>query len=184
MDILGTALLDYFDGNYTEDIQTFSSLNEEDSLPLPYLFRPFEDMPKLEQLALQHCYGSVLDIGAGAGSHSLWLQNKGTDVMALDQSKGAIDVCQLRGVKKLCNQKIEDFSKEKFDTLLLLMNGIGLAGTLANLPQFLIHLKSLLKDHGQILLDSSDIVYMFDADDDGGIWVPGDVNYYGEVTLL
>ncbi|MEM9868019.1 MAG: SAM-dependent methyltransferase, partial [Bacteroidota bacterium] len=75
------------------------------------------------------------------------------------------------------------FSGTQFDTLLLLMNGIGLAGNLENLGSFLEHLKSLLNPSGQILLDSSDIIYMYEQDNDGGVWVPGEKKYYGEVTF-
>ena len=70
-DIFGNALLDYQNGHYTEDIITFSSLDEKDVIPLPYLFRDFDTMPLLEQKALELCNGEILDIGCGAGSHSL-----------------------------------------------------------------------------------------------------------------
>jgi len=182
-DILGKALLDYESGNYTEDIKTYSSLDEEDIIPVPYLFRDFKKMPMLEQKALKLCKGSVLDIGCGAGSHSLYLQKKGFAVTALDQSPGAIETCRLRGVEQTVLKGIHDFNNKKFDTLLMLMNGIGIVGKLNNIDSFFTHLKSLLNPNGQILLDSSDIIYMYDEDEDGGYWIPDDQNYYGEVTF-
>ncbi|WP_422860787.1 class I SAM-dependent methyltransferase [Flagellimonas sp. S174] len=182
-DILGNALLDYHNDRYSEDIITFSSLDEQDTIPLPYLFRSYKEMPKIEQSALELSFGKVLDIGCGAGSHSIFLQEKGHIVIGLDSSPGAIEVCKLRGLKSTVHSKIEYYKEEQFDTLLLLMNGIGLAGRLSSLEGFLIHLMELLKPNGQILLDSSDIIYMFDQDEDGGVWVPGDKKYYGEVTF-
>lgn len=182
-DVFGKALQDYQKGQYTEDIKTYSSLDEEDVIPVPYLFRTFAEMPKIEQKALQLARGKVLDIGAGAGSHALYLQNKGLDVTALDSSEGCIEVCQERGVKSTVCSPILDYSDEKYDTLLLLMNGIGLAGQLKNLSDFFQHLASLLRPKGQILLDSSDIIYMFEQDEDGGYWIPNDGTYYGEVQF-
>ncbi len=182
-DVLGNALLDYQNGKYTEDILTFSSLNEKDVLPLPYLFRSFEEMPHLEQMAMELCKGSVLDIGCGAGSHALHLQEQGFDVTALDTSKGAISVCTMRGVKKTVHSSVLEYSGMKFDTLLLLMNGIGIVGKLKYLHTYLSQFKRLLNGKGQILLDSSDIIYMFDKDDDGGYWIPDGTNYYGEVEF-
>ncbi len=182
-DIFGKALLDYYHGNYSEDIKTYSSLDEEDVIPLPYLFRSYEEMPKLEQKALQLAYGKVLDIGCGAGNHALYLQGNGLEVTGLDNSGGAISVCKERGVKSLVNSSILNYDKKRFDTLLLLMNGIGLAGSLDNLGDFLQHLASLLLPNGQILLDSSDIIYMFEQDEDGGYWIPNNGRYYGEVIF-
>ncbi len=183
MDVFGAALLDYQKGKYTEDIATYSSLDEHDTMPLPYLFRAYKDMPPIEHQALQLCIGNILDIGCGAGSHSLHLQQKGFTVTALDYSKGAIETCQLRGIKNCIHSDIYDFKDEKFDTLLLLMNGIGVVGKLQQLDRFFKHLKTLLTPNGQILLDSSDIIYMFDEDEDGGRWLPATTNYYGEVTF-
>ena len=182
-DVFGTALLDYEKGHYTEDIKTYSSLDEEDVIPIPYLFRRFDEMPIIEQKALQLARGKVLDIGAGAGSHALYLQKKGIEVTALDNSEGCIAVCKKRGVQSTILSDILDYSGEKYDTLLLLMNGIGLTGKLNNLSRFLQHLASLLQSNGQILLDSSDIIYMFEQDEDGGYWIPNDGTYYGEVAF-
>ncbi|MBA4746057.1 methyltransferase domain-containing protein [Muricauda sp. TY007] len=182
-DVFGRALLDYQKGDYTEDIKTYSSLDEEDVIPVPYLFREFDEMPKIEQKALQLARGKVLDIGAGAGSHALYLQNKGFDVTALDNSEGCIAVCKERGIRSTVVSDVLDYANERYDTLLLLMNGIGLAGKLNNLSRFLLHLASLLQPNGQILLDSSDIVYMFEQDEDGGYWIPNDGTYYGEVVF-
>lgn len=183
-DVLGKALNDYQNGSYSEDIITFSSLDEEDSIPIPYLFRNYSKMPPLEQKALQLCKGSVLDIGCGAGSHSLYLQQKGFTVTALDNSLGTIEICKARGVKNSVHSDILSYNGTKFDTLLLLMNGIGLAGKLNNLNTFFNHLKSLLTPKGQILIDSSDIIYMFEEDEDGGYWIPDSEKYYGEVEFV
>jgi len=115
-DLFGKALLDYQNGNYTEDLITSTSISDEDELPLSYLFRSFNEMPKLEQKALQLAKGSILDVGCGSGSHSLYLQNNGLKVKAIDISKGAVEVAKLRGVE---NTEVKDLLKETetFDTL-------------------------------------------------------------------
>ncbi|MUH35724.1 class I SAM-dependent methyltransferase [Zobellia amurskyensis] len=182
-DVFGKALLDFQEGNYSEDIITFSSLDEEDTIPVPYLFRNFKEMPKLEQEALKLCKGSILDVGCGAGSHSLYLQEKGLTVTALDYSKGATETCTLRGIKNVIHSDIYSFKNQKFDTLLLLMNGIGIVGKLNQMSQFFDHVKTLMNPGAQILLDSSDIIYMFEEDEDGGVWVPDTGTYYGEIEF-
>lgn len=182
-DVFGQALLDYHSNNYSEDIKTISSLDEEDVIPLPYLFRNYDQMPPLEQSALQLARGTVLDIGCGAGGHALYLQEKGLAVTALDESEGAIQVSWERGIIKTVHSSILSYQDDRFDTLLLLMNGIGLAGRLVDLAPFLNHLKKLLKPNGQVLLDSSDIIYMYEQDEDGGYWIPSSDQYYGEVTF-
>ena len=178
-DIFGKALLDYHNENYTEDIITSTSISTEDVLPLPYLFRDYKDMPKLEQKALQLTNGTVLDVGCGSGSHSIYLQEKGLKVKAIDISEGAIKVAKQRGVKHAEVLNILD-ETETFDTILLLMNGTGIFETLDQVSKYLKHLKSLLKPNGQILIDSSDIKYMYE-DEDGGLWLNLNTNYYGEL---
>lgn len=179
-DLFGQALLDFQNDGYTEDIITSTSISEEDILSLPYLFRSYSEMPRLEQKALDLSYGKVLDVGCGAGSHSLYLQDvKGLKIKAIDISKGAIKVCKKRGVKKA---KVKDVLTETktYNTILLLMNGTGVFQELKKVTKYLSHLKSLLKPDGQILIDSSDIIYMFE-DEDGGYWFNENANYYGEL---
>jgi len=183
-DLFGKAILDYQTNNSPEDLITETSISEADDMSVAYLFRAYPEMPKLEQKALQLAKGKVLDVGCGAGSHSLYLQNElNLDVTAIDISANAIKACELRGLKKAKVQDIMQLDGEKFDTILLLMNGAGMCGKLKNIPNFLQKLKSLLTDEGQILVDSSDIIYMFDEDEDGGKWIPTDVDYYGEVVF-
>ena len=182
-DLFGQAILDYQQGQYTEDLKTETSISEEDVLPLPYLFRDYAQMPPLEQQALQMACGRVLDVGCGAGSHALYLQNeRGLEVTAIDLSAKAIEVCQLRGIRSARVQNVLDTS-EKYDTLLLLMNGAGMCGRLKKMPAFFAHLKTLLNEGGQILTDSSDIIYMFDQNPDGSYDVPlyGDYYVYSEI---
>jgi cyclopropane fatty-acyl-phospholipid synthase-like methyltransferase len=127
--------------------------------------------------------GKTLDVGCGAGSHSLYLQNeRNLEVTSIDISENAIKACTLRGLKNTKVQDILKLENEKFDTILLLMNGTGIFGTLKETQKYLQKLKSLLNPNGQILIDSSDIIYMFDDDGDGGKWIPSD-SYYGELTF-
>lgn len=139
-------------------------------------------MPKLEQKALELSKGKILDVGCGAGSHSLYLQENNFDVTSIDISANAIEACQLRGLKNARVQNILDLENDKYDTILLLMNGTGIFGTLQQTSNYLQKLKSLLAPNGQILIDSSDIIYMFDEDEDGSKWIPGE-GYYGELTF-
>lgn len=182
-DLFGKAILDYQTGNNPQDLITETSISEADEMSVAYLFRGFDEMPKLEQKALELSFGKILDVGCGAGSHSLYLQDKGFDVWSIDVSPNAIKACELRGLKKAKVQDVMTLTNEKFDTLLLLMNGAGMCGRLKNISKFLNHLKSLLTEKGQILVDSSDIIYMFDEDEDGSKWIPGDLDYYGEVEF-
>lgn len=183
-DLFGKAILDYQTNNAPEDLITETSISDADEMSAAYLFRDYDKMPVLEKKALNLAKGRVLDVGCGAGSHSLYLQNeKRMQVTAIDISKNAIEACRLRGIKDARVRNVMDLESETFDTILLLMNGAGMCGKLKNISPFLKKLKSLLNPGGQILLDSSDIIYMFDEDEDGGKWIPGDVDYYGEVIF-
>jgi len=183
-DLFGKAIYDFQTNNSPEDLITETSISEEDEMSVAYLFRSYNEMPTIEQKALQLSTGKILDVGCGAGSHSLTLQNdRNLEVTSIDISEKAIETCQLRGVKNALVQNILDFDGEKFYTILLLMNGTGIFGKLENCNTYLSKLKSLLNPGGQILIDSSDIIYMFDEDEDGGKWIPSDNEYYGEVTF-
>lgn len=183
-DLFGKAILDFQTNNSPEDLITETTISEEDEMSVAYLFRSYNEMPKMEQKALQLAKGRVLDVGCGAGSHSLTLQNeRNLDITAIDISANAIEACTLRGIKDARVQDVMTLENEKYDTILLLMNGAGMCGKLKNIPKFLLKLKSLLNPGGQILMDSSDIIYMFDDDEDGGKWIPSDNAYYGEVVF-
>lgn len=183
-DLFGKAMYDFQTNNSPEDIITETSISEEDEMSVEYLFRSYDEMPKIEQKALQLATGKTLDVGCGAGSHSLSLQNdRNLDVTSIDISEKAIETCKLRGLKNAKVENILDFEGEKFDTIILLMNGTGIFGKLENCNTYLSKLKSLLNLGGQILIDSSDIIYMFDEDEDGGKWIPSETEYYGELTF-
>lgn len=181
-DLFGQAILDYQTQNAPEDLITETNISEADEMSVAYLFRTYQEMPKIEKKALQMAKGKILDVGCGAGSHSLYLQQKGFEVTAIDISPDAIKACQLRGVKDARIQHLLELKNEQFDTILLLMNGTGIFGTLAETSKYLQKLKSLLTPNGQILIDSSDIIYMFDQDEDGAYMVPA-TGYYGELTF-
>lgn len=182
LDILGNALLDYHFGKYTEDIITETNISDADELPLPYLFRSYSEMPKLEQTALKLCHGTILDVGCGAGSHALYLQEKGLNVTAIDTSEGAVKVAKLRGLHHVLSEAFLNHKAGKYNTILLLMNGTGIFERVSAVPDYLQHLKTLLNENGQILIDSSDLQYMYPENEDGSIWVPAN-HYYGELQF-
>jgi cyclopropane fatty-acyl-phospholipid synthase-like methyltransferase len=181
-DLLGKAILDFQTSNSPEDLVTETNISEVDEMSVEYLFRNYNEMPKIEKKALQLSKGKVLDVGCGAGSHALHLQQKGLEVSGIDISANAIKACELRGLKNSRVQNLLDLENEKFDTILLLMNGTGIFGTLADTSKYLQKLKSLLNPNGQILVDSSDIIYMFDDGDEESKWIPSE-GYYGELTF-
>ena len=180
-DLMGRAIWDYYYQENSEDLQTETSISEMDDLPVSYLFRDYQDMNALEKKALDLSFGKVLDVGSGAGSHSLYLQNeRKLEVTALDISPKSIEICKARGVKNAICEDLLQFSEKDFDTILLLMNGTGIFQSLEHIDQYLQKLKSLVAENGQILLDSTDILYMYDQDEDGGVLVPA-TGYYGEL---
>jgi SAM-dependent methyltransferase len=181
-DLFGQAILDFQTNNFPEDLLTETSISETDEMPVDYLFRSFALMPRIEQTALELAKGKILDVGCGAGSHSLYLQHKEYDVKAIDISANAIQACTHRGIKNAHVQDLLTIENETFDTILLLMNGTGIFRTLAELPIYLKKLKSLLNPGGQILIDSSDLIYMYDENEDGSFSIPAE-GYYGELTF-
>ena len=155
-DLFGKAILDFQTNNSPENLITETSISEADEMSVAYLFRSYEEMPKLEQKALQLAKGKILDVGCGAGSHSLTLQNeRKLDVTSIDISPNAIEACQLRGLKNAKVQDIMTLKNEKFDTILLLMNGTGIFGKLENVSNYLQKLKSLLAENGHLTLPAN-----------------------------
>lgn len=176
-DIFGEALKDYFEKKFQSPLILHNSYGEDEDMPIDIFFRDYEDFPELEFIALALCDGKVLDVGAGAGSHSLYLQEKGFDVTALELSPAACTIMKDRGVRKILNYNIFDYSKGKYDTLLFLMNGIGLSENIDGLKKLLMQCKKLLKKGGQLIFDSSNIAYLYED----GLSLPN--HYFGEVKF-
>ncbi|MBQ6745698.1 MAG: methyltransferase domain-containing protein [Bacteroidaceae bacterium] len=181
MDPMGRAIAEYHKTGTADRLRVFSPMFEEDELPLPTLFRSYEEMPEIERKALDLAKGKTLDVGAGAGCHSLVLQQRGIDVTAIDISPLSVKTMKERGIRKVLEQDFFTLH-EQYDTILMLMNGIGIMGTLERMPVFFKLLDRILAPGGQVLCDSSDICYVFETDD-GIIELPDDTDYYGELTF-
>ena len=177
---MGSAIKAYFEKGRAAKLRVFSPMFDEDEIPVKMLFRKENEMPPIERKALSMARGRTLDVGAGAGCHSLVLQQRGTDVTAIDISPLAVETMKLRGVKEVRQQDFFEVD-ECFDTILMLMNGIGIVGRLQRMPLFFRLLDRILAPGGQLLCDSSDICYVFENEDAEMLFPEGD-GYYGELT--
>ncbi|MBI4152514.1 class I SAM-dependent methyltransferase [Candidatus Woesearchaeota archaeon] len=123
-------------------------------------FADFKDWPKIQKQAIKFAKGKVLDIGAGAGRISLYLQKKGFDVTAIDNSPLAIKVCKKRGVKNakvLPIEKIGTFKPNTFDTVVMFGNNFGLFGGYKKAKTLLKKLHKITSSSALILAESSDV---------------------------
>lgn len=176
-DPLGTAVLDYLHQQVKGPLMIHTSYGPPEEMPIEVYFRDFDGMPDLEQIALDQCDVSVLDVGACAGAHARFLQGQGHKVAAIDSSMGCINALKEQGIKKVIHSDFYTLPKASYGTVLMLMNGLGLAGKLSNLIPMLNHIKTLLRPGGFVLADSSDISYLYEE-------VPRPVNqYFGEVSF-
>lgn len=185
---MGAAIAEFWRNGVAGRLRVFSPGFDEDEMPVNELFRSFNEMPPLEQTALRLATGRTLDVGAGAGCHSLALQDRGIDVKAIDISPLAVQTMREQGVNKAFEQDFWTID-EQFDTILMLMNGIGIVGTLDNLPRFFAHIDRILAHDGQLIIDSSDVRYIYEDEDgatpfrknEAGIEIdPETGHYYGE----
>jgi len=180
-DPFGEAICDYYEKGKAPALTVNSNYTEGEKIAASHFFRTENEMPVIELTALKNCRGKTLDIGAAAGCHAIILQKKGFNVTALEKSEKAAEVMRKRGIQKVLYSDIHSYTENKFDTILLLMNGAGIGETLAGLNNLLIHLKNLLTEKGQILMDSSDIKYLFE-EKDGSVWIDlANDAYYGEM---
>lgn len=181
-DPMGHAIAEYYEKGKAAKLRVFSSQFYEDEIPVKTLFRTYNEMPIVEQMAVDLSRGRVLDVGAGSGCHSLELKNRGMEVVAIDISELSVDVMKKRGVDARVINFFDTTFAEKFDTILMAMNGIGIIGKVDNLPNFFARIKELLADGGQLLLDSSDIKYVFE-NEDGSFDINLNGGYYGEIDF-
>ena len=175
---MGAAIHDYFRNGSAETLIVHSSMFEDDEIPVEDLFRTLDDMPQIERIALEQAQGRILDVGAGSGCHSLALEALGKSVVAIDISPLSVSVMKDKGLDaRLVNLYDESFN-EKFDTVLMLMNGSGIIGRLENMAAFFARMKKLLAPGGCILMDSSDLRYLYE-DEDGSFEIDLADEYYG-----
>lgn len=177
-DPIGQAILDYSKNKKPFDIIVGSDICDDDIIPIEVLFRSYKDMPEIEKKAIHLCKGKVLDVGAGAGIHAQELIKNKFSVHAIDRSEGVTEYLTNSGIPCTLSSFQSFTSSHKFDTILMMMNGIGIAGKLSNLENTLLHAKSLLQKGGQILCDSSDIRYLYE-DEDGSLWLDLNSEYHG-----
>ena len=180
-DPMGQAIADYHATGKASRLRVFSPMFDEDEIPVATLFRTRDEMPSIEQEALKLASGHILDVGAGAGCHTLALQAMEKRVTSIDISPLAVATMRERGVKDVREQDFFTLDGPQFDTILMLMNGIGIVGTISRLPAFFMQVDHLLAPGGQLLCDSSDICYIFE-DEDGIIDLTGVEGYYGELS--
>lgn len=181
-DPMGRAIADYHSTGKAAKLRVLSSMFYEDEIPVSTLFRTFGEMPPLEQRMMELSRGRVLDVGAGSGCHSLVLMERGLGVKAIDISELSVQVMRERGVDAALVNFFDETFVEKFDTVLMAMNGIGIVGKVERLPEFFRCAKRLLAPGGQLLLDSSDLRYLFE-EEDGSFTVNLAAGYYGEVDF-
>lgn len=177
-DPMGAAIYDYHTTGKADTLVVHSSMFEDDEIPVADLFRGYEDMPELEKIALDDAQGLILDVGAGSGCHSLALKEMGKKAVAIDISPLSVEVSKSRGVDARQINLYDTSFTERFDTILMLMNGTGIIGTLDNMPAFFTRMRQLLAPGGSVLIDSSDLRYLFE-EEDGSLMIDLADDYYG-----
>lgn len=181
-DPMGTAIYDFFKYGKAARLRVFSSQFDEDEIPVATLFRSYNEMPPIEQTALRLSTGKILDVGAGSGCHTLALREMGKDATAIDISPLSVKVMKERGLNAMPVNLFDPLFCESFDTILMLMNGSGIIGKLEHLDDFFQRMKLLLRHGGCVLMDSSDLKYLFE-EEDGSYLIDLAGDYYGEIDF-
>ena len=183
IDAMGNAIADYARTGKAAKLIMTSTMLDDDEMPVEVLFRTFDEMPAIEQEALRLAQGKILDVGAGSGCHALALQEMGKDVCAIDISLLSVDVMRERGVRNA--RAINLFDErlcDRFDTIILLMNGAGMMQRLDNMPDFFMRMRQLLAPGGKILMDGSDLIFLYE-NEDGTYDIDLNGDYYGQLDF-
>jgi len=158
-DAFGHAFLDYL---HHPDPALCSIIERDDGLfdvdPVHGYFAEYPDWPPHQQQAMEYAQGAVLDVGCGAGRHALYLQARGLDVLGVDQSPLAIEVCRLRGLEKTRVASITQVSHRlgQFDTILMMGNNLGLLASYQRARWLLRRFWTLTTAHGRIIAETLD----------------------------
>ena len=179
---MGLAIYDFHKTGKAKKLIVHSSMFDDDEIPVTTLFRKFKDMPKLEQVALEKAEGRILDVGAGSGCHCVALAEMGKSCTAIDISELSVEVMKEKGVDARCIDLFDENFVGQYDTILMLMNGTGIIGRLENMQKFFMRMKHLLAPGGRILIDSSDLRYLFE-EEDGSLMIDLADDYYGLVDF-
>jgi SAM-dependent methyltransferase len=164
MEPFGRALRAYLGGDSSVDLIVRRDDGKTSFLPISLFFRAESGFTAMERTAMELCRGRILDIGSGAGSQSIVLQDKGYRVTAIDISPEAVTVAGQRGVADVLCTDMFSFKGGPFDTLLMMGHGIGMVETIEGLKRFLVHAPSILAVNGQLLVDSLDVRVTEDAE--------------------
>ncbi len=181
-DIMGLALANYKSNQGSASLKVNCNKADDETYDLSYFFRNWQAMPETEKKALDLVYGKTLDVGTGTGIHAKVLQEKGIELMAIDISPYAVQLAKEQGIKNVYCVNFFELINEKFDTILFLMNGIGLVETMVGLEAFFQKCDELLEKDGQIIFDSSDLIYLLE-EEDGSYKIDLNDAYYGEVEF-
>ena len=179
---MGLAIYDFHKTGKAKKLIVHSSMFDDDEIPVTTLFRKFKDMPELEQVALKQAEGRILDVGAGSGCHCVALAEMGKSCTAIDISGLSVEVMKEKGVDARCIDLFDENFVGQYDTILMLMNGTGIIGRLENMQKFFMRMKHLLAPGGRILIDSSDLRYLFE-EEDGSLMIDLADDYYGLVDF-
>lgn len=152
------ALHDFhFGGQEDAEIVLHSDEWGSEPLPISLFFRGPDAWFAFERRAVELARGSVLDVGAGTGLHTLELQRRDHRVTAVEVLPKAVEIMRDRGVVDARRADVFEFEGGRYDTILLLMNGSGIARSLEGLDRLLRLLRRRVTDDGQMLLDSADL---------------------------
>jgi len=157
-DAFGQEIWAYHKGRDSfEIIERDDGFFDASSGPKMY-FSEYENWPAHEKKAMEFVKGRVLDVGCGAGRHSLHLQKNGFDVLGIDKSPLAVKVCKIRGLKKAEVMPIEevDFRPNSFDTIIMMGNNFGLFGSFKKARRLLKRFHKMTSKNALIIAESRD----------------------------